>query len=234
MLGRLRRRATYANVMSSLALFAALGGGAYAATNAYIDSSGVIHGCVNPKAGGDVHVVKPGKNCRKGSTAVAWSQTGPQGPKGAAGAEGKEGKEGKEGQKGAQGIEGKPGKEGKEGGANVTRYGNVLVEKEHEVLLAEVGHFQFWGKCEASGSSRTVKKTTTDGNSIDDEDEGTLNGNFNTTSEVSGDEDYDEAGYMRDNATGLTLQYLDYSFDAAAVPDHPEDCEFQGVITQTS
>jgi hypothetical protein len=99
-----------------------------------------------------------------------------------------------------------------------------------DVLLAQVGSFQFWGDC-AGGTSHTLKKTTTNGNSIYDED-GNFVGNFNVGNQIAGDEDYDEAGFARDNTTGLTIQYLDYSFNAGhADPTH---CEFQGVITQTS
>jgi hypothetical protein len=43
---RFRPRVTYANVMASIAVFVALGGGAYAAVSAAIpDQFHVIHGC---------------------------------------------------------------------------------------------------------------------------------------------------------------------------------------------
>jgi hypothetical protein len=37
---------------------------------------------------------------------------------------------------------------------------------------------------------------------------------------------------VRDNTTGLTLEYLDYQFDSGKADENR--CEFQGTITQTS
>jgi hypothetical protein len=74
--------------VASLALFVALGGGALAATG-LVGSNGKIRGCVGGT--GQLKVLKPGKHCRRGQTAIAWSQRGPsgdRGPKGAAGAKG--------------------------------------------------------------------------------------------------------------------------------------------------
>ena len=76
-----------------------------------------------------------------------------------------------------------------------------------------------------------MKETTTNRNSIYDEDNSFFK-DFNVGSIVEGDEDYDEAGYARDNTTGLTIQYLDYQFNAGEADENK--CEFQGVITQTS
>jgi hypothetical protein len=81
MLARIGSRLTYGNVMATVAVFLALGGGALAATN-FIGSDGKIHGCVGSK--GQLTVLKSGKKCAKRTTAIAWSQQGPRGQAGAA------------------------------------------------------------------------------------------------------------------------------------------------------
>jgi hypothetical protein len=68
-----------------LALFVALGGGALAATG-LVGSDGKIRGCVS--ASGQLKVLKSGKHCKRGETAIAWSQRGPAGDDGAPGAKG--------------------------------------------------------------------------------------------------------------------------------------------------
>jgi hypothetical protein len=85
---RIRARMSYANVMATLALFVALGGGAYAATkSSLVGSGGVITGCV-PKSGGALKVVKPGKKCGKGTVRLPFDQHGIAGARGAKGATG--------------------------------------------------------------------------------------------------------------------------------------------------
>jgi hypothetical protein len=76
---RLRSKITYANVIATLALFLALGGGAFAATS-LIGSDGKIRGCVSKTR--QLTVVKPGKKCAKGTTAIAWNQKGNKGDPG--------------------------------------------------------------------------------------------------------------------------------------------------------
>ena len=78
MLARFRPRLTLANVISVIALFVALGGGALAATS-FVGTDGRIHGCVGKK--GQLNVLRPGKHCKKG-TAIAWNQRGPRGAPG--------------------------------------------------------------------------------------------------------------------------------------------------------
>src|SRR5437867_2384124 len=97
MLATIRSKLTYANVMVSVAVFMALGGGAYAATS-FIGADGKVHGCVSKK--GQLTVLKPGKKCRKGTTAIAWNQTGPAGQTGAQGLQGGQGPKGDKGDTG--------------------------------------------------------------------------------------------------------------------------------------
>jgi hypothetical protein len=90
MLNAFRMRLTYANVMATVAVFLALGGGAYALTGVP-DRAGLFHGCVS-NATGVLRVVKSASACRKavrhgkhrnpGEFAIAWNQQGPQGQPG--------------------------------------------------------------------------------------------------------------------------------------------------------
>jgi hypothetical protein len=83
------RRPSPALVISLIALFAALGGGAYAALSGIPDSRGVFHGCVNTRTGA-LRVVKSANQCHKrhvvhrgrrrihlpGELATSWNQRG--------------------------------------------------------------------------------------------------------------------------------------------------------------
>jgi hypothetical protein len=89
----IRRYLSYANIMATIAVFAAFGGAAYA--SGYVGSDGTIHGCV--AKGGTIVVVKPGGHCKKGGVSLTWSQKGPRGPQGSQGVQG------------PQGIQGQPG-----------------------------------------------------------------------------------------------------------------------------
>jgi hypothetical protein len=89
----IKSRLSYANVMATVAVFLALGGGAYALTGVP-DRRGVFHGCVSNKTG-VLRVVKTTSACVKpklhgkhrtlGEFAVAWNQRGARGRPGAPG-----------------------------------------------------------------------------------------------------------------------------------------------------
>jgi hypothetical protein len=69
-----RRRLSYANVVASLALFLALGGGAYAVgTNRFVGPDGVIKMCVQ-RANDVPLVVSRGGVCPPGSTSLTLHQ----------------------------------------------------------------------------------------------------------------------------------------------------------------
>jgi hypothetical protein len=109
MLKALGSRLTYANVMATVAVFLALGGGAYALTG-IPDRSGVYHGCLDPKTGA-LRVVKGASSCRKtktvrragrrvrilGESAITWNQQGRQGTTGQNGQNGQNGAQGQPG-----------------------------------------------------------------------------------------------------------------------------------------
>ncbi|HEX3362595.1 MAG TPA: hypothetical protein VHS74_16500 [Solirubrobacterales bacterium] len=102
-MGLLRRHLTYANVAASLALFLALGGAAYAATQLPKNSVGTNQ--IRKEA---VTASKIAKKTRK----KLQGARGPQGPQGPQGKTGKTGAKGATGARGAQGNTGAPGADG--------------------------------------------------------------------------------------------------------------------------
>lgn len=80
---------TYANVMSTLALFIALGGGAYAASGGFVARNGTVRLCVAHNGG--VNVARTSRRCRRGTTTVTVNQRGLAGIRGATGAKGAQG-----------------------------------------------------------------------------------------------------------------------------------------------
>jgi hypothetical protein len=97
----------HATIVAYLALFAALGGGAMAATGAFVDSAGKIRGCVTKK--GKLTVLKRGKKCPRKTTQITWNQRGPAGVAGQIGATGPKGDQGNPGTPGTPGTPGAPG-----------------------------------------------------------------------------------------------------------------------------
>jgi hypothetical protein len=100
----IRRRLSYANVVSTLCLFILLGGGAYAATNA---GTGVVHGCV--AADGTLRIVKSAHKCSSRARSLTFNQRGARGARGPAGPAGAAGPAGPAGAAGAKGDQGAPG-----------------------------------------------------------------------------------------------------------------------------
>jgi hypothetical protein len=99
MLDGIRARLSYANVMATVAVFLALGGGAYALSSAP-DHSGVFHGCVSKRTG-VLRVVQSERSCHRpvlrgrhrdpGEFAISWNQQGQPGPQGRQGVQGPSG-----------------------------------------------------------------------------------------------------------------------------------------------
>jgi hypothetical protein len=102
----LRRHLTYANVVASLALFLALGGAAYAATQLPKNSVGT--GQLKNGAVTSSKIAKKARNQLRG-------QTGAQGPQGPQGKVGKTGPKGTTGAKGGTGVKGDTGAAGTNG-----------------------------------------------------------------------------------------------------------------------
>ena len=100
---RFANHLSFSNVISVLALFVALGGGAYAAVSSIPGPDGVIRGCYQ-KSKGTLRVIKSGQKCQKKSElAISWNQkgvpgtTGQAGPQGITGSQGQPGTNGKDG-----------------------------------------------------------------------------------------------------------------------------------------
>jgi hypothetical protein len=84
-------------------LFLALGGGAFAATGGFVDSNGTVRVCVGKH--GAASIVKAGRKCQKGATAVVLNQTGRAGANGAQGPTGPSGRDGSNGSPGSPGTD---------------------------------------------------------------------------------------------------------------------------------
>ncbi len=216
----LRGHLSYANVMASIAVFVALGGGAYAATSSFVAGNGTIRGCVS-KHGGTLQVVKAGKKCPKRTVALSFNQTGPKGTQGAAGAAGSQGPAGPAGSQGPAGISGQ------------TRWGNVLVAPNApNVVLAQVGPFTISAHCNASGDGSELLSTSSAPAQVEGEDSGYKE--LKTTgesAEIGDDEDYDEAFYAWSSGSGASLNGNTFLWNKEHAGGN---CEFQGVVTQTS
>jgi hypothetical protein len=102
-MGLVRRHLSYANVVASLALFLALGGAAFAATQLPRNSVGT--GQLKPEAVTSGKIAKKTRNQLRGAT-------GPQGPQGKTG---KTGAKGAAGARGATGVKGDTGARGPAG-----------------------------------------------------------------------------------------------------------------------
>ena len=114
---------SYANVIATVALFFALGGGAFAATGGLKSKTAVIHGCVS-KSSHVLRVLKAGSRCGKRSVTLNFNAKGVAGvagppglggPQGPAGPQGLAGPQGPAGQRGPAGTNGQPGAAGTPG-----------------------------------------------------------------------------------------------------------------------
>ena len=100
--------------MSTVAVFAALSGGAYAAVSSIPDSKGVFHACAK-RGSGAMRVVKSARSCRRAERKLAWNARGRTGPRGAVGPQGAVGPDGAAGQPGQPGQVGPTGPQGPTG-----------------------------------------------------------------------------------------------------------------------
>jgi hypothetical protein len=98
-----RFRQRFSDLIALLALFVALGGGAYAAVgNPFVGTGGKIQGCVTK--GGVLDVAKVGTRCGNHTTGLAFNAQGSRGAQGPAGAAGTPGRNGAAGATGATGA----------------------------------------------------------------------------------------------------------------------------------
>lgn len=141
---KVREKLTFANVVACLALFVALGGASYAATQLPKNSVGtqqLKNGAVT------------GAKVKAGSLTASSFKPG-QLPKGATGAKGPEGQRGPEGPRGAEGPQGPPGAFPSGNlpsgatlrgnfaiGTNLSEYSNTSVSFGFTLASAPTGHF---------------------------------------------------------------------------------------------
>lgn len=118
MLRHVLSRLTFANVIASVALFLALGGGAYAAVSGIPGKDGRIHGCYSTSSGA-LRVLAEGRSCTRHEKALAWNEQGPRGETGARGATGAAGATGPVGPAGPGGAVGPQGPAGAQGAAGL-------------------------------------------------------------------------------------------------------------------
>lgn len=126
---RAARHLTYSNVLATIAIFAAMGGGAYAVT-AIPARGGVAYACFQKKSG-SLRVVKQGKRCKRRERAISWNVRGPAGPQGAKGDAGSQGPSGSPGSAGAIGGTGAIGATGATGPTGPTTPENVPLLSEN-------------------------------------------------------------------------------------------------------
>ena len=141
----LRRHLTYANVVASLALFLALGGAAFAATQLPRNSVGT--GQLKPEA------VTAGKIAKKTRNQLMGAQ-GPQGP---------QGKTGKTGAKGATGARGATGTAGAKGAAGTDGTGPAFEAAATAVPISMIGNGVVLGTIPAGAYVITANVTIESG-----------------------------------------------------------------------
>lgn len=127
-------RPSPALALSTLALVAALGGGAWAAIPG---PEGIIHGCYN-RHNGAVRVIDTAtrQRCRRRESELDWDEVGPPGPRGGAGKTGKTGPTGKTGLTGKTGAPGSPGAPGVSNAYSVGQSGSVALSPTPVSVLA--------------------------------------------------------------------------------------------------
>jgi hypothetical protein len=113
--------------MSTIAVFCALGGVAFAA-GAIPGAGHVIHSCYQ-RAQGNLRVVPAGTRCSTSERALAFNQIGRRGPQGA------QGPQGQPGQPGTNGQSGTPGQNGT----------NYTIQTTLQPGQTETGTYSVWG-----------------------------------------------------------------------------------------
>jgi Collagen triple helix repeat (20 copies) len=131
MRGGVRTRLTYANVIATLALFAALGGGSVAA------------------------VRTDGANARTAATKAAGKR-GPRGPRGFAGTRGLTGPQGPQGLQGPAGLQGPPGLQGPQGPAGTVDTSQFYTKAQANSAFERSDRIQYLSASMDSGADVAV------------------------------------------------------------------------------
>ncbi len=138
---RFRPRLSYANAMSTIAVFLALGGGAYAAVSSIPGPDGVIHGCY-AKRNGALRLVAATRKCSRKELPIAFEEIGPPGPRGSRGPTGTKGAKGITGPAGAMGATGAAGPSGPKGeqGPGASSFTTTVAQALGETTIASPGN----------------------------------------------------------------------------------------------
>lgn len=178
---RWRPPLSYANVTATLALFFALGGGAFAAVSSYVNvgPKGEIQGCVETKGKHYIEIVHWSFNCPKKTQSLVFNQTGPQGVPGVQGIQGIQGAQGNAGSQGPKGDTGATGPAGPTAGATDAGFGtpsatpNTLLTNETATIttttsskLLVTGWVQAGLSCNASGACTNTYGLYVDGTPV--------------------------------------------------------------------
>lgn len=243
-------------MVSTIALVAALGSGAYAAVSGIPDAQGVFHGCVNNSTG-VLRVVKSAQSCTHrrvirrggkrivipGELAIAWNQQGPRGLQGGQGAQGSQGQQGSQGAQGAQGAQGGQGPQGIQGqqgtegtqGPGATTFATTLAQGSSLQTLVNMNNgLTLTGSCTTAPE---VELTISPGSDVA-QGSGTASFNggapvafdFDSTGDksIAGSASVDVDVIARDGTTGSSFVRI----DAHGTFGNP--CQFYGTITPSS
>lgn len=229
-------RLTYANVMATVAMFIALGGGAYAATG-WFNANGTVTACVQPRTG-ELSVARAGASCPAGDEVLAMNPKGRPGPRGRRGIRGRAGSIGPRGLTGLSGLpgpmgpQGAPGPQGPAGPTN-EKHWQVLVSEGQQQTVAQVGPFTLTADCQQSGHGRYALTTSVDG-AYEMGEDNYPGGQLNTgqTAYPNTDEDYDETMYAWSPSTGVSFNALPLMWNVGH--GNANECAFQGELFQTS
>jgi hypothetical protein len=151
----LRAHLSYANVMSTIAVFVVLGGGAYAATKLPKNSVGtkqIKNGAVTKK-----------KLAKGVSTAGPKGDTGAQGVKGDKGDKGDAGAKGADGANGTNGTNGQDGQTGPRGPSDLFTFssdGPISATQPVAAYALNAGKYLVTGKADLTNTSNTAATIT--------------------------------------------------------------------------
>lgn len=145
-MGRIFSANRIALAVAAVALLAAAGGGAYAATNGR-----TISVCVKKKGGS----LYKASRCARGDTKLTWNEVGPagaQGATGAAGSTGATGATGAVGATGARGAQGTTGATGATGPVGPAGVSNYSVQSQTTIVSSSASSGSVTATCPAGDS----------------------------------------------------------------------------------
>jgi hypothetical protein len=205
-LNRIRQRLTFANVVSAVALFVALGGSAYAIGKNTIGTKQLKNDAVTSPKVADGALLSE-------DFAPGELPAGTQGPQGERGPEGIPGPQGERGIQGERGVQGERGPQGVAGVGGTCRIDGIVRMNSGEAdrLLCTSGPFTLKGRCTASPDNGLGVAATSAAVLVDTSVDNSI---------VPGDADFDDADGQRQVSGFISdppgIGVTDYSVDLAA------------------